>query len=80
MLSNVIADRYAKALVGLVTSQQILDRYDDELDSIVELNRRDPTLIKFLAHPKIETEKKKALVRQVLGQYLSRMCSTSYSC
>ncbi len=71
MLDKVIADRYARALVGLAPTPDLLDKFDDELDAIVEFNRRDPSLVKFLAHPKVEATKKKELVRKALGQYLS---------
>jgi F-type H+-transporting ATPase subunit delta len=71
MLDKGIADRYAKALMSLCASREELDVFDDQLDAIVELNRRDPSLHLFLSHPKVETEKKKNLVRNVFGDRIS---------
>ena len=59
MLDRGIAERYAKALMAVATSPEVMDQYDDELDSIIEFDKHDPTLVKFLAHPKIEAAHKK---------------------
>ncbi len=71
MLDKGIGDRYAKALMSLSTNRAELDLFDDQLDAIIELNRRDPSLHRFLSHPKVTKENKKALVRDVFGGKVS---------
>jgi len=71
MLDKGIADRYARALAAVATSREAVDKFDAELDAIIAFDQRDPSLLKFLSHPKIEIPKKKEVVRQTLGPYCS---------
>jgi F-type H+-transporting ATPase subunit delta len=72
MLDKGIADRYARALMALATTREDLDHFDDQLDAIIALHMKDPSLHRFLSHPKIESVKKKDLVNRVLGPILSK--------
>ena len=72
MLTKGIADRYAMALLALAPATEELNLYDDQLDSIIALDAKDPSLVRFLAHPKVEKPKKKELVMKVLAPYLSK--------
>ncbi len=72
MLTKGIADRYAKALLALAPEMEELNLYGAQLDSIIALHAKDPSLVRFLAHPKVEKSKKKELVMKVLAPYLSK--------
>lgn len=72
MLTKGIADRYAKALLDLAPAIEELNLYDGQLDSIIALNAKDSSLVRFLAHPKVEKPKKKELVIKVLAPHLSK--------
>jgi len=72
MLTKGIADRYAKALLELAPAIEELNLYNGQLDGLIAMDAKDPSLVRFLAHPKVEKPKKKELVMKVLAPHLSK--------
>lgn len=69
MSDQIVADRYATALMGLVgPDSATLDRIDDDLDAIGEILATTPSLSAFLENPRIAAADKKGLVQRVFGE------------
>jgi len=70
--NQIVADRYARALLQLVGGDSTsLDQIDDELDMLGELLGSDPKFAAFLQNPRILPEEKKGVIRKVFGTRLS---------
>lgn len=66
--NQIVADRYATALLNLVGQDGgELDRIDDELDALGVILATTPSLGAFLENPRIKAAEKKALVEKVFG-------------
>lgn len=65
-----IADPYAQALMALATEQQLVDRFGEDTQAILDLLSSSQELQQFLGNPLLEGEDKKAVLQQVVGSSL----------
>ncbi|NER78315.1 MAG: F0F1 ATP synthase subunit delta [Leptolyngbya sp. SIO1D8] len=62
-----IADPYAQALMSLAKDQQLVDRFGDDAQSVLEVLASSQDLQQFLANPLVVGESKKAVLQQLGG-------------
>ena len=67
MADQIVANRYAEALVGAIEDRDRLDEVCDEVRAIAALIDGDAQLKAFLEGPSIGQEHKHALVKKVFG-------------
>jgi F-type H+-transporting ATPase subunit delta len=72
MLSQEVAQKYARALFLSVREKNLLDQADEQFMALKTLLKKDRTLINFLAAPQVTDEKKHALVKTVFESRLER--------
>jgi F-type H+-transporting ATPase subunit delta len=70
MLSAEIAEPYAEALMSLAQSQNQVDRFGEDVRSLLSLLDSSPDLQEFLGNPVLSAENKKAVLRQIAGDGL----------
>jgi F-type H+-transporting ATPase subunit delta len=68
----VIADRYAQALVGMISDLKELDRIDAELTLFSNLFKTDDRFRRFFLSPRVLTEKKKEFIRLIFKDQFSK--------
>ena len=62
-----IADPYAQALMSLAKDQQLVDRFGEDSQAVMEVLSDSQDLRQFLANPLMDGEAKKAVLQQVVG-------------
>ena len=62
-----IADPYAQALMSLAKDQQLVERFGEDAQSVLETLGSSQDLQQFLANPLIEGDAKKAVLQQIAG-------------
>ena len=62
-----IADPYAQALMSLAKEQQLVDRFGDDAQAILDFLGNSHDLRQFLANPLLSGEAKKGVLQQVAG-------------
>ena len=72
MSDRVIADRYAQALVGMISDLKELDRIDAELTLFSNLFKTDERFRRFFLSPRVLTEKKKEFIRLIFRDQFSK--------
>ncbi|MFH1514680.1 MAG: ATP synthase F1 subunit delta [bacterium] len=65
MTDRVVADRYAQAIVGLVSDVKELDVIDAEINLISDLLEQDETFRRFFLSPRVLPRVKKEFIRKV---------------
>jgi len=68
-----VLETYAEALVQAAKESGQLETLFDEAGQLLAFLRESPALLVFLERPAIETEDKKALLRSVFTDHLSKM-------
>lgn len=68
LLSAEIVEPYADALMSLAESNNLTERFGEDVRSLVALLEDSQQLREFLGNPIIKTEDKKALLRQITGE------------
>lgn len=68
-----IADPYAQALMSLAKDQDLIDRFGDDAQALLQLLKESEELQEFIANPLIEPQAKKAVLQQVAGDDLHPM-------
>jgi len=66
MTRSGIAQRYAKALLQAALSARKADEVFDDVQGLIALQSRDPSMRNFLFSPQVATEAKHALIDKVL--------------
>jgi F-type H+-transporting ATPase subunit delta len=72
MLSQEVAQKYARALFLSVKQKNLLDQADEQFMALKTLLEKDHTLVNFLAAPQVTDEKKFALIKTVFESRLER--------
>lgn len=67
MTSGVVAKRYARALFDVAAERNRLDAVEEQLEEIVQLFRTNREFHRFLTHPLIPAEEKKAFIDRLAG-------------
>ena len=67
----MLSRRYAKALFAFATKRQVVDRVMADLNSVLELLRREPKLKAFLLSPSVPAENVSALFQNTLGKHVT---------
>jgi F-type H+-transporting ATPase subunit delta len=62
MSNSIVAKRYAQALFQLAEDHMKVDQIGEELETVREVFRENPSIYTFLKHPKITTTDKKRVV------------------
>lgn len=71
MSNSVVADRYAQALVGMISDMSELDRIDSEINLISQIIETDDTFKRFFLSPRVPQADKKALMKSVFSDKIS---------
>ena len=71
MTDRVVADRYAQALVGMVSNIEELDRIDNEIQAISDLLISDDTFRRFFLSPRVLPGVKKDLIKKIFSERVS---------
>ncbi|MEG3439316.1 ATP synthase F1 subunit delta [Pannus brasiliensis CCIBt3594] len=67
LISSEIAEPYAQALLSVAQSNGLLDRFSDEIRSLLETLEQSADLRDFIANPVIKEDAKKEVLSRVLG-------------
>ena len=67
-LNAEIVEPYAEALMSLAQSNNLTDRFGEDVRSLVELLEKSQQLQDFLGNPIITTEDKKTVLRKIGGE------------
>lgn len=62
-----IADPYAQALMALASDQQLVDRFGEDAQAVLDVLSSSQDLQQFLANPLLEGDAKKAVLQQVVA-------------
>ncbi len=68
IISSVVAEPYAEALMSLASSQGLEDQFGDELRTLLALLKNSEELEVFLTNPLLKPEDKKAIIKQIAGE------------
>jgi F-type H+-transporting ATPase subunit delta len=63
-----VAEPYAQAIMSVAQSNNLTDRFGDEVRSLLNLIENSPDLRDFLTNPVVKEPAKKAVLRQILGE------------
>jgi ATP synthase F1 delta subunit len=74
MLDTSLAVRYATALYGAAKKQDSVLTVLEEIESFAGVLSRDLMLKRFFLHPAISSVEKKALLDELVGNRLSKLC------
>ncbi|MFC4386516.1 F0F1 ATP synthase subunit delta [Gracilibacillus marinus] len=73
-----VAKRYAEALFQIGVEKQTLDFLETELVTVKEVFTSNKELVTFLEHPKVENEKKKALLKEAFQGFSGDVLHTLF--
>ncbi|MBC7973210.1 MAG: F0F1 ATP synthase subunit delta [Verrucomicrobia bacterium] len=68
LMSSEIAEPYAQALMSLAQSDNLTDRFGEDIGELRQLLRDSEDLRKALASPLVKADAKKAILRQLVGE------------
>lgn len=68
LMSSQIAEPYAQALMSLAQSDNLTDRFGEDIGGLRQLLRDSEDLRKVLASPLVKADAKKAILRQLVGE------------
>ena len=71
MTNSVVADRYAQALVGMISDLKELDKMDAEINFVGQVIETDDSFRRFFLSPRVPQADKKALVTSVFADKIS---------
>lgn len=66
-LSAAVAEPYAEAMMSLARSQNLTDKFGEDARGIIELLESSKELQNFISDPLVPAEKRKAVLRQIVG-------------
>ncbi len=82
MIGNIVARRYARALLalGLKQGEKDLRTYGEDLDKVVRVLEDSPELMRVFKNPIFNSEEKKGILKQLLaklkpGPMVANFCS-----
>jgi F-type H+-transporting ATPase subunit delta len=67
LVSSEIAEPYAQALLSVAQSNGLLDRFSEDIRSLLGTLEESPDLRDFIGNPVIKEEAKKSVLSQILG-------------
>lgn len=67
LISNEIAEPYAQALMSVAQSSNLTEQIGEDVRSLLNLLKESADMRQFITVPFVEAAKKKAVLRQVLG-------------
>lgn len=65
--TSKIAEPYAEALMSLAQSQELTDRFGEDVAGLLDALKQSNELKQFLANPIIQADSKKAVLGQIVG-------------
>lgn len=68
LMSSEIAEPYAQALMSLAQSDNLTDRFGEDIGGLRQLLRDSEDLRKVLASPLVKADAKKAILRQLVSE------------
>jgi len=73
MLSQVVAQKYARALFLTTDEKKLMDVAYEQLNALKQFITEDATMLNFLSAPQILEEDKQALIRKIFDNRLNRL-------
>jgi len=70
MVSAEVLEPYAEALMSLAQSQDLTDRIGEDMRALLDLLKNSEELRQFLESPVVQSQDKKAVLRQIAGDQL----------
>ncbi|MBW4620953.1 MAG: F0F1 ATP synthase subunit delta [Cyanosarcina radialis HA8281-LM2] len=70
VVSGEILEPYAEALMSVAQSQNLLDKFGEDVRALLGLLETSPDLEQFLGNPVVKPEAKKAVLQQVAGEQI----------
>jgi F-type H+-transporting ATPase subunit delta len=70
VVSGEILEPYAEALMSVAQSQNLLDKFGEDVRALLSLLETSPELKEFLGNPIAKPEAKKAVLQQVAGEQI----------
>jgi F-type H+-transporting ATPase subunit delta len=70
VVSGQILEPYAEALMSVAQSQNLLDKFGEDVRALLNLLETSPELKEFLSNPIAKPEVKKAVLQQVAGEQI----------
>jgi F-type H+-transporting ATPase subunit delta len=68
ILTTEVLEPYAQALMSIGQSQNLVDRFGEDVQNILDTLKESGDLSQFLSNPLSKIETKKAVLRQVFGE------------
>jgi F-type H+-transporting ATPase subunit delta len=68
ILTSEVLEPYAQALMSLGQSNNLVDRFGDDVNSILSTLNESSDLQQFIVNPLIKADAKKAVLQQVFGE------------
>lgn len=78
MSSSNVAKRYADALFQIAQEKNVLDTFEQELETVKKVFKSDRTYVEFLEHPKVSNEKKKDILQQAFKGFSKEVLHTLF--
>ncbi|MGG6297374.1 ATP synthase F1 subunit delta [Leptolyngbya sp. AN02str] len=69
-IAKEIVEPYAQALMAIAQSQDLVDRFNEDASSLIELSNASDELKQLLSNPFVKAGKKKSILRQIFGEQL----------
>jgi len=70
VVSSQVLEPYAQALMSLAKSQDLTERFGEDVRSLISMMSDSEDLRDFLANPFIKPDSKKAALQQIVGEQL----------
>ncbi|MBD1850223.1 ATP synthase F1 subunit delta [Leptolyngbya sp. FACHB-711] len=70
LVSTEIAEPYAQALMSIAQSQDLVDRFSEDANSLLAALKESDDLNLLLSNPFFKADQKKAVLRQIAGDQL----------
>ncbi|MCU0567875.1 MAG: ATP synthase F1 subunit delta [Oculatellaceae cyanobacterium Prado106] len=68
LVAAEIAEPYAQALMSVAQKNDLVDRFSEDVNSLLNLLKESPEFLTFLENPLVSDDTKKGVLNQVLGE------------
>ncbi|WP_427114086.1 F0F1 ATP synthase subunit delta [Megasphaera sueciensis] len=71
MISEIVYSKYSQAMFNIANEQHKIEQYDNELKTIRDTLQMNPSLQKFLVHPRVPERVKKHIIFEIFADDVS---------
>jgi len=78
MISEIVYSKYSQAMFNIASEQHKIEQYDNELKTIRDTLQMNPSLQKFLVHPRVPERVKKHIIFEIFADDVSPLVLAIY--